>query len=52
MEMVQEGAPIYTEQRFEVAAALAEIDWCPRLKLPIQSGPSQTLFLNPGPATT
>lgn len=52
MEMVQEGAPVYVEQRFEVAAALAEIDWCPRLKLPTQSGPTQTPLLNPGHSTT
>ncbi len=52
MEMVQDGAPIHEAQRFEVAAALAEIDWCPRLKLPTQSGPTQAPFLNPGHATT
>lgn len=40
MGMAQEGTAIYPEKRFEVAATLAEIDWCPRLKLPTPSGPS------------
>jgi hypothetical protein len=42
MGMPQEEATICPEKRFEVAARVAEIDWCPRLKLPIQSGPSRT----------
>lgn len=52
MGMAQEGTKIYQEKRFEIAATLAEIDWCPGLKLPTQSGPSQTPLLNPGPVTT
>jgi hypothetical protein len=52
MGMAQEGTTIYPEKRFEVAATLAEIDWCPGLKLPTQSGPScEAPPLNPGPAT-
>lgn len=50
MGMAQEGTAICPEKRFEVAAASAEIDWCPRLKLPSQAGPSQASSLNPGPA--
>ena len=41
MGMAQEGTTIYQETGFEVAAILAEIDWCPGLKLPTQSGPSR-----------
>jgi hypothetical protein len=41
MAQAQEGTTIYQETGFEVAATLAEIDWCPRLKLPTQSRPSQ-----------
>lgn len=51
-DMAQEGTTIYPEKRFEVVATLAEIDWCPRLKLPAQSGPSRTPPLNPSLATT
>lgn len=52
-DMVEEGATIHQEKRFEVAATVAEIDWCPSLKLPIQSGPScQAPHMNLGPATT
>jgi hypothetical protein len=42
MGMVQEGTTIYQEKSFEIAATLAEIDWCPGLRLPTQSGPSRT----------
>ena len=42
MGMAQEGRTIYQEQSFEVAATLAEIDWCPGLRLPTPSRPSQT----------
>lgn len=52
MGMAQEGTTIYQEKRFEIAATLAEIDWCPGLKLPTQSRPIQTPLLNPGPVTT
>jgi len=41
MGMAQEGTTIYQEKGFEVAATLAEIDWCPGLRLPTQSGPSR-----------
>ena len=41
MGMAQEGTTIYPEKGFEVAATLAEIDWCPGLRLPTQSGPSR-----------
>ena len=51
MEMRQDEAPIPEAQRFEVAAALAEIDWCPRLTLPARFGPTQPPLLNPGHST-
>lgn len=51
MGMAQQGTMLSLENRFEVAATMAEIDWCPRLKLPTQSGPPPP-FLNPGLATT
>jgi hypothetical protein len=40
MGMALVGAMIDPEKRFEVAVALAEIDWCPGLKLPTPSEPS------------
>ncbi|MCX5723624.1 MAG: hypothetical protein NTX84_03695 [Nitrospirae bacterium] len=49
--MGQNGPMMYPEKRLELAAAVAEIDWCPRLKLPIQLGPVQVPRVNPGPAT-
>lgn len=53
MGMAQQGTTIYQEKRFEIAATLAEIAWCPGLKLQTQSWPScQALPLNPCSATT
>ena len=38
MKMEQEGTVVPAADRFVVAAELAEIDWCPRLRLPAQEG--------------
>jgi hypothetical protein len=34
MRMMQEGSEVTLMQRYDVAAVLAEIDWCPNLHLP------------------
>jgi hypothetical protein len=34
MRMMQEGSEVTLMQRYDVAAVLAEIDWCPNLYLP------------------
>jgi hypothetical protein len=36
MKMTQEGSEVGVMQRYDVAVALAEIDWCPNLHLPQQ----------------
>ena len=36
MKMAQEGSEVEVTQRYDVAVALAEIDWCPNLHLPQQ----------------
>ena len=38
MGMVREGTTIYQEKSFEVAATLAEINWCPGLRLRLHQG--------------
>ncbi len=51
LEMGPGGAPVPLAQRFEVAAVLAEIDWCPHLNLPPHSAPTQAPRLDSGRST-
>ena len=47
MRMTQEGSEISLIQRYEVASALAEIDWCPNLCLPSKEDERLSVSSNP-----
>ena len=47
MRMTQEGSEVSMIQRYEVAVALAEVDWCPNLRLPSKEDEQLSISVNP-----
>ena len=47
MRMTQEESELSVIQRHDVAATLAEVDWCPNLRLPAKEGERVSISVNP-----
>jgi len=47
MRMTQEGSGVSVTQRHDVAATLAEVDWCPNLRLASKEGERLSIAVNP-----